>query len=255
MKAFFSQGRALNIEIYSELLRYKEGYARQKELYRQVAAGARDHIMLLEHRPVYTVGKRSSSAHFLVPPDTLRSGNVDVEKIDRGGQLTFHGPGQIILYAICNLGNRARDIRSFVFFLEETVIGYLRNCFGVDAVRRRQYPGVWVGNGKIAALGISIHNRTTMHGLAVNISTDLSFFDAIVPCGIKGGEVCSLRSVLQSSGGTPPDHALGNFNLTEEKQNLARVFAGTLGYDDLTLTHARVSAPADPDSSPNAERA
>ncbi|MGI9255800.1 MAG: lipoyl(octanoyl) transferase LipB [Salinispira sp.] len=208
-KSFFPHPRHLEVGMYSGYVPYRKAYERQKELHDAVLSGADDQLMLLEHSPVYTVGKRRAADDFLVDPAVLENRGAEVVRTDRGGRSTFHGPGQIVLYIICNLGNGARKVRQFVWFMEESVIEYLRRNFAIDARRKREYPGVWVGDEKIAAVGISIRERVTMHGLALNICTDLSFFDAIIPCGIRGFRVCSLAAVLNRSSGVGSD-GVGN---------------------------------------------
>ena len=230
-RKFFASDRALCVEVYADPLDYRTGYERQQLLHRLVSAGADDHLMVLEHTPVYTRGRRNVAGNFLITPEALRAAGTDVVVTDRGGELTFHGPGQIVMYIISNLEERARHIRAFVELLEEVVIEYTGTRFGLATGRRKPYPGVWWGKEKIAAVGISIHNKTTMHGLSLNLSTDMSFFDAIVPCGIRDGGVCSLASIQQATGGDMPI-----FTMMAEKQNIARIFADLYGYNRIRFS-------------------
>lgn len=230
-KVFFPDSRPLNVEIYRNYLSYQAGYERQQELRRLAAdgAGAGDHLMLLEHSPVYTSGRRGAEDDFLLDPAALRARGAEVVETGRGGRLTFHGPGQIVLYVLCNLGVYAHRVKSFVRLLEAVPIEYLRRYFGLEARRREQCPGVWIGNEKIAAVGISISNRITMHGLAINVCTDMSFFDAIIPCGIRDAGTCSLASIPNSGWSASPPPLLA------EKHRLARVFAELFGYGELLV--------------------
>ncbi len=260
-KSFFPHPRLLDVGMYSGYVPYQKAYERQKELHDAVLSGADDQLMLLEHSPVYTVGKRRAADDFLVEPAALENRGAEVVRTDRGGRSTFHGPGQIVLYIICNLGNGARKVRQFVWFMEESVIEYLRRNFAMEACRKREYPGVWVGDEKIAAVGISIRERVTMHGLALNICTDLSFFDAIVPCGIRGFRVCSLAAVLNglsggesvggssggdggSVGGSGGGSGQGSdmvYDMEREKSRFAEVFAELFGYGEVRMTRYSMS--------------
>jgi lipoyl(octanoyl) transferase len=228
---FFPGDRRIEISIFDNPVRYAQGYRLQTELHREVAAGEiPDQVLILEHTPVYTLGKRGENGDFLTSRRILEENGAEIAEIDRGGQITYHGPGQIVLYVISNLGDRARSIRKFVSSLEQVVIDYLEAGYGITGNRDPKHPGVWVGDEKIAALGISIHERTTMHGFALNISTDLSAFDAIVPCGIRDRRVISVRSLMEH-------RVPGPGELGEEMETIAGIFTRTFGYRDESPSH------------------
>ncbi len=154
-------------------------------------------ILLLEHPPVYTLGKSGNPHHLLLDDDALRRRGAEYHRIDRGGDITFHGPGQLVGYFLLDLERFFRDLHRYMRALEEIVI---RTCadFGMHARRVTGRTGVWIGpdaNGperKICALGIRTSRWITMHGVALNVDTDLSFFDEIIPCGIMDREVTSM---------------------------------------------------------------
>ncbi|GLI35506.1 lipoyl(octanoyl) transferase LipB [Desulforhabdus amnigena] len=158
-----------------------------------------DTLLLLEHPPTYTLGRRTDPSHFLVPRELLLRQGVAVYHVDRGGDITFHGPGQLVGYPVLNLqgcpGGPSRYLRD----LEEVLIEGLA-ALGVASGRLSGFTGVWVGHEKIAAIGVKINaRRITEHGFALNVSTDLHYFNQIVPCGIREKGVTSLEQVLGRS--------------------------------------------------------
>ncbi|MBC8316908.1 MAG: lipoyl(octanoyl) transferase LipB [Desulfobulbaceae bacterium] len=164
-----------------------------------------DTLILLEHPPTYTLGKRSDMSHFRVPGEWVDTGRVAVHKVDRGGQITFHGPGQLVGYPVLRLDKGVREIVHYVRKLENVLVSTL-SAFGVQSESRgntvKNLPptGVWVRGEKIGAIGIRIDsNRVTTHGFSLNISTDLDYFDAIIPCGITDRPVTSLERCLGTS--------------------------------------------------------
>ena len=157
-----------------------------------------DSLAILEHTPVYTVGARGSQDHILVGTNALRARGAELVRSDRGGDITFHGPGQVVMYAIMNLRRRKLRPADHVRRLETTVIEALATSGLVgQAVKGR--PGVWIGPRKIAAIGVSIRGGVTMHGTALNVTTDLSWFNAIVPCGLHGLGVTSMSRELSTT--------------------------------------------------------
>lgn len=144
-----------------------------------------DEIWLTEHPPVYTLGLAGRSEHL------LRSNGIEVIKVDRGGQVTYHGPGQVVAYALVDLRRAQLGIREMVRRLEGAVVAWLAGL-GIDAHGRVDAPGVYVGEAKIAALGLKVRNHCTYHGLAVNVAMDLSPFADIDPCGYPGLAVVDL---------------------------------------------------------------
>ena len=159
-------------------------------------------LALLEHTPVFTFGRRARYDHLLIPPADLRSRGAAVIESDRGGDVTFHGPGQLVAYPILDLRTRRLGPVEYVRRLEEAVIRTLHG-FGVWGERWPGRPGVWVNGAKIAAIGVRVHDGVSTHGLALNVETDLSWFDAIVPCGISDAGVTSMARLLDRSPGLP----------------------------------------------------
>lgn len=138
-----------------------------------------DEIWLLEHNPVYTLGLSGKTEHL------LNTQNIPVVKTDRGGQVTYHGPGQLIAYLLIDLKRRPYAIKKLVSLIESSVIDYLENC-GIKSERKAGAPGVYVGGEKIAALGVRVRKNCTYHGLALNVDMDLKPFQGINPCGYQG---------------------------------------------------------------------
>jgi lipoyl(octanoyl) transferase len=155
-----------------------------------------DVLLLLEHPPTITLGRNGKWTHLLVPEETLAARGVVRCEVDRGGDITYHGPGQLVGYPILELRNHERDVRRYMRNLEELILRVL-NSYGIRAARHDDLTGVWTDGGKIAAMGVHISRWITRHGFALNVSTDLSFFDLIVPCGVSGARVASMASVLQ----------------------------------------------------------
>jgi lipoate-protein ligase B len=153
-----------------------------------------DGLILLEHEPVFTIGRSTRPEHLLVPRDTLRAQGFGVYEIERGGSITYHGPRQLVGYPILHLGGFGNDVVGYMRRLEESVLRTLR-VFDIDADRRQGFPGVWVGERKIGAVGVAVKRKVTMHGFALNVDPDLSHFDLINPCGL-GKPVTSMARVL-----------------------------------------------------------
>jgi lipoyl(octanoyl) transferase len=151
-----------------------------------------DTLLLLEHEPVFTLGRNARRENVLFPDEELRARGFDVFESGRGGDVTYHGPGQIVGYPILDLAPDRQDVHRYVRDLEEVMI---RTCadYGVPAGRVAGLTGAWVGAEKIGAIGVRIARWVTSHGFALNVATDLSPFDLIVPCGIRGRGVTSLE--------------------------------------------------------------
>ena len=154
-------------------------------------------ILLLEHPHVYTLGKRGDSSDILASPEKLKELGVEVHRIDRGGEVTYHGPGQLVGYPIVNLRRWGGGPLKYVQTLESVIIATLAE-FGVQAESENRPTGVWAGDAKIAAIGVKVSRGVTMHGFALNVSPDLSYFDHIVPCGMPEGRVTSMASALSN---------------------------------------------------------
>lgn len=168
----------------------------QRKLVAERQAGASaDTLLLLEHPPVITLGRTGRSAHLLGSQTDLERRGVTFVETDRGGDITFHGPGQIVGYAIVDLASRGRDLHRYLRDLEAVLIRALAE-FEIRAGRAPGLTGVWVGDAKVAAIGIRVSRWVTHHGFALNVATDLSYFDLIVPCGIADKRVTSMESLL-----------------------------------------------------------
>lgn len=174
-------------------------YAEALELQaRMHEARARDEVpdtlIQLEHESVFTIGRRGSRAEVLWDDETLRQRGVTVYDADRGGQVTYHGPGQLVGYPIVSLG-RGADLVRYLRNLEEALIRALAS-FGVAAGRVDGHAGVWVGDSKIAAVGVRVTKGVTKHGYALNVAPDLAFFSGIIPCGITSRGVTSMAALV-----------------------------------------------------------
>ena len=167
-------------------------HARAAALY---AGSEGEALALLQHPPVYTLGARGDDSHLLASPQALAAFGAEVVQTDRGGNVTFHGPGQLVAYPILDLRGRGMGVASYVRALEAIMIEAAAR-FGVQAERVRGRPGVWVDGAKLGAVGVRVSRGVSSHGLALNVSTDLEWFARIVPCGIPDIEATSLERLL-----------------------------------------------------------
>ncbi len=171
---------------------YQEVWDLQKEMQaKRINIEIEDTLILVEHEPVYTLGKNADENHLLQNRDE----SVDVFQIERGGDITFHGPGQLVGYPILDLSNYKKSVSWYMRTLEQVTIDVLDEI-GIEAKRSEGLTGVWVGDEKIAAQGVRISRWVTMHGFALNVNTDLSFYDGIIPCGIFDHGVTSIEQLL-----------------------------------------------------------
>jgi len=178
------------------LLGYTQAYALQKRVVAARKAGAIEDVLLLcEHAHVITLGRNGKLENLLASERVLRQKGVEFHATDRGGDITYHGPGQIVGYPILNLGAIRRDIVWYVRTLEEAMIRATAE-FGISAEREPGRTGVWVQAGKLAAIGVHISRWVSSHGFAYNVSTDLRNFDLIVPCGMADRQATSLEKLL-----------------------------------------------------------
>jgi lipoate-protein ligase B len=190
-----ARARGWLLDLRSGPVAYADAWALQRALLaaRQQDA-VPDVVLLLEHRPVITLGRRGSAANLLQSPDQLRARGIDLFDIERGGDITYHGPGQLVGYPILDLRALDEDVVRYMRGLEESIIQTLA-VFGIAGVRERGYPGVWVEGAKVAATGVAVKRRVTMHGFALNVTTDLTAFDLINPCGLDR-PVTSMARIL-----------------------------------------------------------
>jgi lipoyl(octanoyl) transferase len=185
------------------VISWAEAHALQQRLVAARKAGAIEDVFLLcEHPHVITLGRNANRANLLASENVLRQKNVELHATNRGGDITYHGPGQIVGYPILNLGGIRRDVGWYVRTLEETMIRAAGD-FDVEAFRVPGKTGIWVRTGateeKLAAIGVHISRWVTSHGFAFNVSTDLRYFDLIIPCGIVDRKATSLEKLLQHS--------------------------------------------------------
>ncbi len=207
-----------------------EEYGMVFELQKQLNQARRkgtipDTVILLEHHPCFTVGRHGGFDHILVSNQFLEQEGIRVYETDRGGDITYHGPGQLICYPILDLNGFGRDVHLYARLMEETLIRTL-DAFGIVAGRNEQYPGVWVETAKIGAEGIGIQSWVTMHGVSLNVCPDLSHFSLIIPCGISTMGVTSMEKVLDY----PVDMALVRREL---RNQLSQIF--NLVMEDISL--------------------
>ena len=155
----------------------------------------RDLLLLVEHPPVITLGRGSQAAHLPTPREFLNAKGIEVFEIERGGDVTFHGPGQLVGYPIMDLTEHRPDLHWFLRQLEQALILALEPL-GITGERRAGYTGVWTGGRKLASIGVHVRQWVTWHGFALNVTTDLSYFDLIVPCGIPDVTMTSVQREL-----------------------------------------------------------
>lgn len=177
-------------------VRYADGVRFQEAL---VAARQADQIpdtvLFLQHHPVITLGRRGRTQHLLASPEVLARHGVDLVTASRGGDVTYHGPGQLVIYPILKLGSAEADAHGYLHNLEEVAVRTAAD-FGVTAYRRAGMNGAWTDSGKIAAIGFYLKRWVTMHGMSFNVDLDLAGFQLIVGCGLVGEKVSSLREIL-----------------------------------------------------------
>jgi len=174
------------------LCAYDEVWNLQKEIQAQRIAGeSEDTLLLVEHEPVYTLGKNADKNHLLQHyPD-----NVQIFQIERGGDVTFHGPGQLVGYPILDLHNYKKSVSWYMRSLEQVIINTLQK-YGIKGEQKKDLTGVWIKDKKIAAFGVRISRWVTMHGFALNVNTDMQYYEGIIPCGILEYGVTSMEKLL-----------------------------------------------------------
>lgn len=204
------------------LIDYKEAWDLQKDLlekrYRNEIS---DTLLLLEHPHTYTLGKVADKKNLIENESYLKKNDISVYEIDRGGDITYHGPGQIVGYPIINLEGWQKDTHKYLRALEEVLMMTCKD-YGLNSQRNSKYTGVWIGNKKIAAIGIKISRWITMHGFAFNVNTDLNLFKGIIPCGISDKEVTSLKKELSK-----------DISIDEVKTSLLKNFKEIFNYNHI----------------------
>jgi lipoate-protein ligase B len=181
-----------------------------------------DTLLLLEHPPTFTIGRKGDKEHLLINEKYLAERGIHFEEISRGGDITFHGPGQLVGYPIIDLNSKGRDVHKYLRGLEEFIISVLKD-FDVPANRIEGLTGVWVNGHKIASIGVGVKRWITYHGFALNVNTDLSYFDMIVPCGIPDVTMTSVAGWLGSEDKVP---------LEDVEEAVIKEFMKTFGFDN-----------------------
>ena len=174
---------------------YDRALAIQAEAVREAAAGGAERLLVLEHPPVITLGRNSGAEHLLIPPKTLAERGIQLVHTARGGSVTCHSPGQLVVYPILRLNQRPGGLRRLVSDLEEAVIQTL-TPYGLPPTRHPGRPGVWIRDRKIASIGLALKHWVTFHGLALNVTRNTSLFNLITPCGLPGVRVTSVHGEL-----------------------------------------------------------
>lgn len=176
---------------------YARAIALQERLRQELISGAgSEHLLLLEHPHVFTLGRSAAPGDILVDREWLQAHEVEIAETDRGGQVTYHGPGQLVGYPVIDLKPDRRDIRRYVRDLQEVLVRTLGE-YGIEAegAGEQELIGVWARRGKIASIGVHLSRWITTHGFALNVTTDLDFFRAIVPCGLPEAQMASIASL------------------------------------------------------------
>lgn len=201
------------------LMDYRTAWKLQEEAHAAVLAGGEEMVLLVEHPPVITLGRRPGlMRHILASNQELQEKNIEVVESDRGGDITFHGPGQLVAYPILRLTDHSLSVSGYVHRLEKIIIDTLA-AFGVTGFTDPAAVGVWVNNSphsapaKIAAIGVRIRRGVSLHGLALNVSTNLDYFNLIIPCGLANRAVTSLEKCLPQN---PPTMEMAKAALIEK---------------------------------------
>lgn len=180
------------------ILSYADAQKEQTALATEVAAGeSPDTLLLVQHPPVLTLGAGFHEENLLFPPESYRARGIEIERTDRGGDVTYHGPGQLVMYPVFDVSQRGKDLHRWLRDLEGIVIDALAQ-FGIEGSRLAVNSGVWIGENKVCAMGIKLRRWVSTHGLALNCDVDLAPFGTIVPCGIRGDfGVTSISRTLE----------------------------------------------------------
>ncbi|HEX7319221.1 MAG TPA: lipoyl(octanoyl) transferase LipB [bacterium] len=178
---------------------YQETWDLQKELHRlRLNNTIPDTLILVEHDPVVTMGKSGKEKNLLMPRPLLKEKGIEYYEIERGGDITFHGPGQLVGYLIFDIKKGLTGIKPFMHKIEDAIIETLR-AFDIESCRKEKLIGIWTSKGKICSIGVAVQRWVSFHGFALNVNTDLKYFDLIVPCGIAG---ITMTSMAQNLGNT-----------------------------------------------------
>ncbi|MGC8739334.1 MAG: lipoyl(octanoyl) transferase LipB [Candidatus Hydrogenedens sp.] len=182
--------------IYKNLQNYETIYRQQTKRREQLQNSmAEECLFLLEHTPVFTAGRQFQQQHLLISPEICKQRGISFIHTDRGGDITYHGPGQLVGYPILNLASHKMSVHQYIRKLEETIMDTLA-CYNISSQTIKSLTGVWVEDKKISAIGIGVKNSITWHGFSININLDLTPFQWIIPCGISNKKVTSLKNEI-----------------------------------------------------------
>lgn len=215
------------------LIDYSDALKLQQELVAKRRSGQiTDSILILEHPPVFTIGRSGSRNNLLADEGSLAGKGIKVLDVDRGGDITFHSPGQLVSYPIINLKNRNKDLHAYLRDLEEAAISFLKK-YAVTGTRIKGATGVWVEGRKIASIGVAAKDWITYHGLSININNDLGFFSMMNTCGMKNIEVTSLKNILGRQ-----------ISMYEARKKLLGELSSLFGLENMEYINERCSAMA-----------
>jgi len=183
---------------YYGLVPYEKSMELQRKIHSSVANGAPDHLLILQHNHVFTIGRTANSEDILVEASILRDLGITVHNTDRGGETTYHGPGQLIGYPIINLKRHKLGPLDYLEILKHSISMALTSN-GIKSKSHDVPTGIWVGDAKIASIGIKVSNGVTLHGFALNVNTNLDYFNHIIPCGMPDAKSTSMEKELSQS--------------------------------------------------------
>jgi len=199
---------------------YRKAWDLQKAIHqKRVDDKIPDTLILVEHDPVVTMGKSGKEKNLLIPLQMLKDKGVDFFNIERGGDVTYHGPGQLVGYPIFNIRKGLAGIKPFISRIEDAIVLTLKD-FGIPAQKKEKLIGVWTETGKICSIGVAVQRWVSFHGFALNVNTDLNFFNFIVPCGLAGVNMTSMKEILKKETG-----------LEEVKNGIQKRFGVIFGKD------------------------
>jgi lipoate-protein ligase B len=188
---------SIEIVRFSDPVPYAEAYELQVARRNDIESGtAKNALFLLEHTPTFTLGRSADEANLLAKPEALAEMGIEVARVDRGGDITYHGPGQLVAYPILNLEIWKKSVQWYLRKLEDVIIEVL-GIYDIHGERMAEFTGVWVGGAKIAAVGIGIHQWVTYHGISINLDPNMEHWGLIVPCGIPDKPITSLRRAME----------------------------------------------------------
>lgn len=206
---------------------YKEVWDLQKTIHeKRVKKEILNTLILVEHNPVITMGKSGKQSNVLFSVKLLQEKGVQYYEIERGGDVTYHGPGQLVGYPIFNVRDGLAGIKPFINGIEEAIIATLDD-FGIRGYRKEKMIGVWTDKGKICSIGVAVKKWVSFHGFALNVNTDLSYFDLIVPCGIKNVEMTSMQQILGKE-----------VSIQDVKKSIVRCFGSVFKQDSVEICSA-----------------